>query len=61
MQLARLNRAEMCALIVETLASFGIEVVLVGDSCICIFGILGISSIGSFDGRGVEINRICNG
>ena len=27
----------MCALIVETLASIGIEVVLVGDSCICIF------------------------
>jgi hypothetical protein len=37
MQLARLNRAEMCALIVETLASFGIEVVLVGGSCVCIY------------------------
>jgi len=37
MDLARLNRAEMCALIVETLAGSGIDVVLVGGSCVCIY------------------------
>lgn len=37
MDLASLTRAEMCALIVETLASAGIDVVLVGGSCVCIY------------------------
>jgi hypothetical protein len=37
MDLASLSRAEMCALIVETLASAGIDVVLVGGSCVCIY------------------------
>ena len=37
MDLASLTRAEMCALIVETLASVGIDVVLVGGSCVCIY------------------------
>lgn len=37
MDLASLSRAEMCALIVETLASSGIDVVLVGGSCVCIY------------------------
>jgi len=37
MELARLDRKEICALIVETLASSGINVVLVGGSCVCIY------------------------
>jgi len=37
MDLASLTRAEMCALIVETLASDRIDVVLVGGSCVCIY------------------------
>jgi hypothetical protein len=37
MDLASLTRAEMCGLIVETLANAGIDVVLVGGSCVCIY------------------------
>jgi hypothetical protein len=37
MDLASLTRAEMCALIVETLADSGIDVVLVGGSCVCLY------------------------
>jgi hypothetical protein len=37
MDLKSLTRAEMCALIVETLATSGIDVVLVGGSCVCIY------------------------
>jgi len=37
MDLASLSRAEMCGLIVETLSNAGIDVVLVGGSCVCIY------------------------
>lgn len=45
-----LNRAELAALIVETLASKGIDVVLVGGSCVCVytnerFGSLGLDFV----------------
>lgn len=32
-----LGRAELAALIVQTLASHGIDVVLVGGSCVCLW------------------------
>ena len=32
-----LSRAELAALVVETLAVRGIEVVLVGGSCVCLY------------------------
>ncbi len=32
-----LSRAELAALVVETLAAKGIDVVLVGDSCVCLY------------------------
>jgi hypothetical protein len=44
--LANLGRAETAALIVETLAAQGIEVVLVGGSCACVWT---NERFGSFD------------
>lgn len=37
LSLGHLGRAETSALIVETLAAHGIEVVLVGGSCVCVW------------------------
>ncbi len=37
MAISQLTRAEMAALVVETLAVAGIDVVLVGGSCVCIY------------------------
>ena len=37
MDISRLGRAEMAALIVETLAAHDIDVVLVGGSCVCVW------------------------
>ncbi len=37
MAISQLTRAEMAALVVETLATAGIEVVLVGGSCVCVY------------------------
>lgn len=45
-QFHKLERAEMAALVVETLAAHGIEVVLVGGSCVCIWT---DERFGSFD------------
>lgn len=45
-QFQQLARAEMAALVVETLAAHGIEVVLVGGSCVCIWT---DERFGSFD------------
>jgi predicted O-methyltransferase YrrM len=42
----RLTRAELAALVVETLAGAGIEVVLVGGSCVCVYT---NERFGSFD------------
>ena len=50
MNIGKLGRAEMAALIVETLAEQGIDVVLVGGGCVCVwtndrFGSLGLDFI----------------
>jgi hypothetical protein len=37
MEISRLSRAEMAAVVVETLAAAGIHVVLVGGSCVCVY------------------------
>ena len=37
MAISLLSRAEMAALVVETLATEGIDVVLVGGSCVCVY------------------------
>ena len=37
MNVSAFSRAELAAVIVETLAADGIEVVLVGGSCVCIY------------------------
>jgi len=37
MAISQLSRAEMAALVVETLATAGIDVVLVGGSCVCVY------------------------
>jgi hypothetical protein len=37
MKIGQLSRAEMAALVVETLAGAGIQVVLVGGSCVCVY------------------------
>ena len=37
MKISQLSRAEMAALVVETLAVAGIDVVLVGGSCVCVY------------------------
>lgn len=42
----RLGRAEIAALVVETLANAGIDVVLVGGSCVCVYT---SERFGSFD------------
>ena len=44
--LSKLGRAETAALVVETLAAHGIEVVLVGGSCVCLWT---NERFGSFD------------
>ena len=43
---ADLTRAEMAAVIVETLSAHGIEVALVGGGCVCVYTNGGV---GSFD------------
>jgi hypothetical protein len=45
-KLCNLGRAETAALVVETLAAHGIEVVLVGGSCVCVWA---SERFGSFD------------
>lgn len=37
MDISQLNRAELAALVVETLAAAGIDMVLVGGSCVCVY------------------------
>jgi len=37
MKIGQFSRAEMAALVVETLAIARIEVVLVGGSCVCVY------------------------
>ncbi|MEM8493230.1 MAG: hypothetical protein AAF756_20625 [Pseudomonadota bacterium] len=51
--LKELGRAETAALIVETLAARGIDVVLVGGSCVCIWT---DDRFGSFDLDAVDIS-----
>jgi len=48
-----LSRAELAALIVETLASKGIDVVLVGGSCVCVYT---NERFGSFDLDFVDVS-----
>ena len=45
-KIRQLNRAELAALVVETLAGAGIDVVLVGGSCVCVYT---NERFGSFD------------
>ncbi len=45
-EINQLSRAELAALVVETLAEAGIEVVLVGGSCVCVYT---NERFGSFD------------